>query len=153
MFRGSGAEAVSLGDPSPEVTAQSAQRAKSLAFPAPAVPELPSRVSALPITDSDARERAQTAADRIGAAAAWVASGGVTAGHRPSVTEARVRIHERAGEWNAWLAKAGVYLWGYLVYLPAHAVLMAADAVLEIFTWFVVAGVIAVLTWLFLLRG
>jgi hypothetical protein len=153
MIRGSGAEAVSFGDPSPEVMAQSAQRAKSLAFPAPAAPELPARVSALPLTESDARERARAAADRIGAAAAWVASGGVTAGHRPSVTEARVRIHERAAGWNAWLAKAGVYLWGYLIYLPAHAALMAADATLEVFTWFVVAGGVAVLTWFFLLRG
>jgi hypothetical protein len=142
VSQGQRAEAVAWDGIDPGFQGAEARgRAKSVTQPG----ILPRALPLPDVTLRDARERAMAAADGIGRALTAVNSGAHVHGQRPSVHAARERVHERAAGWNAGLAKALVYGWGYLVWLPAHALLLTLDLLIEYpLILFTVAG----LAWL-----
>jgi hypothetical protein len=105
-------------------------------------------------TASDGPARVQAVVDGIADAFATVASG-LTAGvhihgHRPSMAEAREHAHEVAARYNGWAFKYGRLLYAYLWYLPLHAGLLTADALLEHPSVLLLIAGLTGLAWFFL---
>ena len=145
MSRSSEAEAIFPRAPDPEASRRGAHRAESLTLPAPLPP-----VATLPdVTDSDARARAQAAAQRIAGFAQALSAGALVTAHPVSLKEAHARVHEAAAQWDALLIKVPRVAWGY-IYLALKLALHVLDWVTETPARFIAAATVAFLAWYFL---
>lgn len=123
-----------FGEPSPQVRAQSAERARIVA-PAPAQGQ---SAAARPVT---ARSRRSLASVAAGHAAALRAGAPVT-GSLPSLAAQRTRVHEAAAQWEHRALRHGRIAWGYLHLLAIKPVLNMLEWVTETFPRFAVTGLL-----------
>lgn len=126
MSRGAEAEAVWLSEPDENATAESAQRAKSVTQGGALPLSLPLRV----VTQREARERAQAAADAITGVASALAAGQHVHGHVKSMAEARAAVHEAAAAHNGLALKSARLVYGYL-WLSLKAALNSTEVLAE----------------------